>query len=415
MNKFEFLIQGVKRRDNASLKWLLSILAYGSDPTPPPHYPKYGDGKITAEDEEGNVILNVKAKEYTALFNVNEKFTVKPGDLPNVTKPVETTVGIFIINANCLCDRLDDAVPYQNGVLSDTAESKLIAEAYKAGKITIEQSNLALRNRHWLTGILQTVLPSATRKAVVPDSSIATYRRKRLKEDPSIVTDSTKAVELESELIERDKAHIKGDDSELFYKSGKAYNVTRKRMFNSFGLEKDPDTGNMRLLTGSLQEGISVEDAPLIFNSLRDGSYSRGAETQLGGEIVKFLLRIFEKTTISMEECGTMKGLTVLIDDISIPSLVGRFYVKNGKTLPLDDATLKANRGKELLVRSPFACNAGNNHFCATCMGTGVSHSKKAVSILAVEVGSAFVSLFLAKMHGTAYNLAEYDFKKHIR
>lgn len=415
MNKFQYLIEGVRRRDNATLKWLLSILAYSGDTNPPPHYPKYEKDHVTVRDEDGKVVLDVKVKEYSPLFGINDKFFVEPGDLPNVTKRTETTVGIFIINANCLCDRLGDAIPYQNGILNDSHESNLIAEAVKEGKITIEQSTLAIRNRHWLTGIMQTVLPSATERAVVPRKDIRAHKEKRLKDDPSIVTDTTKAVELEDELVAMDKEHIKGDDSELFYKSGKAYNVTRKRMFGSFGLEKDPDTGNMRLLTGSLQEGISVSDAPYIFNSLRDGSFSRGAETQLGGEIVKFLLRIFEKTTIKEDDCGTVKGLEVFIDDISIPNLQGRYYIKAGKVTPLDSSALEANRNKKLTVRSPFACATKGSHYCKTCMGDNVAHSKNALSILAVEVGSAFVSLFLAKMHGTSYNLEEYNFEKHIR
>lgn len=415
MNKFQYLVEGVRRRDNATLKWLLSILAYSGDTNPPPHYPKYEKDHVTVRDEDGKVVLDVKVKEYSPLFGINDKFFVEPGDLPNVTKRTETTVGIFIINANCLCDRLGDAIPYQNGILSDSHESNLIAEAVKEGKITIEQSTLAIRNRHWLTGIMQTVLPSATERAVVPRKDIRAHKEKRLKDDPSIITDTTKAVELEDELVAMDKEHIKGDDSELFYKSGKAYNVTRKRMFGSFGLEKDPDTGNMRLLTGSLQEGISVSDAPYIFNSLRDGSFSRGAETQLGGEIVKFLLRIFEKTTIKEDDCGTVKGLEVFIDDISIPNLQGRYYIKAGKVTTLDSSALEANRNKKLTVRSPFACATKGGHYCKTCMGDNVAHSKNALSILAVEVGSAFVSLFLAKMHGTSYNLEEYNFEKHIR
>lgn len=413
MNKFEFLIAAIKRRENASLKWLLSILAYSADDSPPPYHPKYDGDTITISDDDGKVILTLKNKDMQPLFSVNDKFTIKPGDLPNVSKAVETTVGITIINANCLCDRLGDAIPFQNGVLSDRKESELIKEAALSKKITIEQANLAIRNRHWLTGILQTVLPSATERAVVPDKKIAAYKKKRLKEDPSIIHDTTKAVELENELIEMDKDHIKGDDSELFYKGGKAFKVTRKRMFNSFGLEKD---GNgMRLITGSLQEGIKVEDAPYIFNSSRDGSRSRGAETQLGGEIVKFILRVFEKTILSMDDCGTTKGLNVLIDNISIPNMLGRYYVKDGKTVPLTDEALKKNTGKYITLRSPYACNAKDNHYCKTCMGDAVSHSSKAISSLAVEVGSAFVILFLAKMHGTAYNLAEYDFESHIR
>lgn len=415
MDKFSFLIASFKRRENASLKWLLTVLAYTEDTNPPPYHPVYTDGKVMAYDEEGNVVLDTKVGKHQALFTVNDKFTIKKGDLPNVSKDTVTTVGIALINANCLCDRLGDAIPYQNGVLSDKKESQLIAEAVKDKRITIEQSTLAIRNRHWMTGILQTVLPSASMKSLVPNKDIRKVRDERLKADPSIITDTTKAVELEDELIQMDKDYIKGDPSEAFYKSKKAFTVTRKRMFGTFGLEKEPGGKGMRLLTGSLQEGITVDDAPYVFNSLRDGSYSRGAETQLGGEIVKFLLRIFEKTVISMDDCGTKHGLSVPIDSISLPNLVTRFYIEGGKVKELTDEVLKKNIGKTLVIRSPFACNAPNGHFCGTCMGSGVTHNKKALSMLAVEVGSAFVTLFLAKMHGTAYNLEEYDFTKHIR
>ena len=415
MNKFQFLIAAIARRDNASLKWLLSVLAYTEEPNPLPWHPLYTKDGVEIKDDDGEVILSIKHPKHTALFGINDKFTIKPGDLPNVTKEQVTTVGIAIINANCLCDRLGDAIPYQNGVLSDRKESELIAKAVTEGRITIEQSTLALRNRHWLTGILQTVLPSATVKSVVPRKDIAAHREKRLKDDPSIITDTTKAVELESELIQMDRDYIAGDDSELFYKSNKAFNITRKRMFSSFGIEKEPGGEGMRLLATPLQDGLKPDDVPYIFNSLRDGSFSRGAETQLGGEIVKFLLRVFEKTIISTDDCKTVKGLNVLIDDISIPNLRGRFYIKAGKVVPLDAAALEQNRGKKVLLRSPFACKAPNNHFCAVCIGSEVSHTKKALSMLAIEVGSAFVTLFLAKMHGTAYNLEEYDFEKHIR
>ena len=150
-------------------------------------------------------------------------------------------------------------------------------------------------------------------------------------------------------------------------------------------------------------------------NSLRNGSFSRGAETAQGGEIVKTLLRITQNTTIGEEDCGSKVGLPVRITEENAKRYVDRFYIgANKKPVYIDEKTVEELIGKEIELRSAWSCKTDGYKVCATCMGKKLAETPKAIGVYVSDVGSAFLTSFLKRMHGSGTVTKHFSLKDRI-
>ena len=375
----------------------------------------YEEGKAYCLDSDGNTVEVTTDKKNTPVLGINTHIELNKGDLANLDSKIKTTYGIAYLNAVCLTHYLGDVIPYMNGVLNPYEMASKIDKGVKDDLIEVPDAKKAKAAMYWVTGLMQIAVPSASRKTMIADKKIPKRRDELLKKNADKLHDPTEIARIEKELIDMDREYMKGDPAEIFYKKSKAYDVTRKRAHIMHGGEASLEGGNkMELIPTSLDDGIEIKYLPLMINSLRDGSLSRGLETALGGEIVKFLLRIFQKTKITEDDCGTKIGWALTSTYISDANLNGRYYIDAGKPKPFDDAAKAKFRGKKVVLRSPVGCATKGGNYCRRCIGDEVSHNENALSMLAVEVGSTFLDMFMAAMHGKALKLAEYDFKLHI-
>ena len=110
-----------------------------------------------------------------------------------------------------------------------------------------------------------------------------------------------------------DKASIKGTVSEDFFMTEKSYANTRKKMHIIYGLDDGLGGGKPAFIPTALSQGLSAENIPAAADSTRAASYSRGFLTAQGGELVNYLYRIFMNSKIAEDDCGTKKGVSILL------------------------------------------------------------------------------------------------------
>lgn len=86
-----------------------------------------------------------------------------------------------------------------------------------------------------------------------------------------------------------------------------------------------------------MAEGWKAENLPELASSLREGSYDRGASTALGGEAVKFILRVMQNTVVSEDDCQSKNGMPVKITKPTQDQFVGNYLLDGGKLVQLTD------------------------------------------------------------------------------
>ena len=222
-----------------------------------------------------------------------------------------------------------------------------------------------------------------------------------------------------------DDAYLAGDDSEEFYKSKKKLEGARKKVHYMFGAESAFSDGTkVELIAKSLEEGIDMDKLPVMFNSLRAGSYNRGKQTALGGESTKTIYRMVGTARIVEQDCQTHIGIPVFLMPFIAKDLIGYGMVENGKTTILTAEIMASRMGTLIDVRGPMTCKSGRDvdrgilgkgkNICAVCAGASLAENPNGIPAAAAGVGGRFLSLFLSKMHATVLRTVEWDMHTRI-
>jgi hypothetical protein len=167
-------------------------------------------------------------------------------------------------------------------------------------------------------------------------------------------------------------------------------------------------------IKNSLNEGWDIEKLPSMVNSLREGSYNRGRDTALGGEAVKFLGRVFQNTVIAEKDCGSTLGWMKDFTEANYQKFVGFYRITPQGPVVMDEAYTKSQIGKQVHVRSPMLCRTPKTAFCECCMGAKNALNPTSLGLMAADVGSQIMGIFMGAMHGKSLKTERYDFKKSI-
>ena len=244
---------------------------------------------------------------------------------------------------------------------------------------------------------------------------IKELKEKLLEENKDRLHDPAVIAKIQSELIAYDRAYLKGDPGENFLISGKSFNVVRSKLFGMHGAEVGLEEGvDVDLIKNSLSQGWDISKFDAMNNSLRAGSFNRGAQTMLGGESVKWLLRASSNISVTGEDCGTRLGKVVEVDNDNYKRLEGFYSIKKRGDMLIDKANSSTLVGKRLMVRSPMYCKFDKTDYCAHCVGKRLSENPTGLSIAVSEYGSAFLAMFLKMAHGKQLTTARMDYKKAI-
>lgn len=394
------IVSGVR-----SMKGYWSFLVPGSDPI------------------EADVIEGSKGDE--PIYSFKEKVSVSPGDLPNIKTAMETTYGNLLVNAMVLCWPFGDKVDYINGPISagklDQIVSSRLEDTPPAGaerskdKLYVDELIKYCDAMAALAGLATICAPAATPKTMTIDPAIIRRRNELLKENQANLHDPAVIAAIEKELVAMDRATFKGDPAEAFYIKDKTFNDARKRCFIIHGTEAGfGDPTRPAVITNSLQEGWNPDKLPAMADSLRAGSFNRGAQTALGGESVKYFYRIFQNTKVIEEDCGVDFGLPWDITEKNFKTFIGQYGIFNKKTVRLDEALLKSNIGKKIYIRSPMVCKSKAPSFCARCVGDVLASTPTGLHVAASDVGSTFMGSFMSSMHTASIQTARYNARDSI-
>jgi hypothetical protein len=268
----------------------------------------------------------------------------------------------------------------------------------------------------YLAGFTQLWVPAATRKAMTAPPGILELKAKLLEQYKDKLHDPAVIAKIDAELIAFDSAYLKGDDAEGFLIENKSRKVVRRKLFLMTGAEAGLDDGvDVDLIPNSLSEGWDISKFPIMNDSLRAGSYNRGAETMLGGEAVKWLLRASSNMIVTSDDCHSTLGVPVLLSDENKKKYMGFSVVTDTGSEKLVDETIGTYLGKKVMIRSPMFCRLEKTDYCGVCVGPRLAVNPTALSSAVSEYGSKFMLLFMKKMHGTQLALAHMDYRTAIQ
>lgn len=387
---------------------------YGLETLPDGRY-AFGDPKAP----EGLTVID-DAMPGEPLFRPLEKVYLNPGDLANVRKPVETCYGNALVNQIVLVHPFGNKIGYIAGPIKTKAVESLIVhrwDDHAKDDPSGDPDKRPIRTAEYrvfgaamgqLPGLSQLCVPSATVRTMTADPAMIKRRDELLKEHKNELNDPVVIARIIDELTKMDRAWMKGDPGERFYIKDKAYDVVRLKVFimqgisSGFGVQGD-------FIPTSLDEAWDITKLPAMVNQLRDGSFSRGAQTALGGVETKYNNRIFQNSVVAEADCGSHRGLEIHMTKDKVPHFVGNYQVVGDHSVVLTEETLIGLVGKTIRVRSPIYCRTTGANFCARCMGDKISRTPQALSTYSSNIGSIFLSNFLKKMHGASLKTVPLD------
>lgn len=352
-----------------------------------------------------------------------DPLTIQPGNIPNCNEVTETTYGDLLFNWIVLVEPFNDIIPYQVGPVSISAVERLVAAKLvsdedssgippKEGDITVQMYMRFGRCIGALAGFAQVFVPTMTPKALTTDPGVRAKRAELLEKHKDRLFDPVVQAEIQNELIAMDKAWVKDDPSEGFLLSNKTFGTARKRMFLIHGPEAGFDEGgNAELVVNSLNEGWDTDHLVAMFNSTRAGSFYRGAQTALGGEAVKFFMRMFQNATVSEEDCGTKLGMYRRIAKGTGNKYIGLYEIVGNSIRRIDETRAKEIEGTTILTRSPSFCKTDGTDFCARCVGDALASIPFALAQEATAIASKFMDVMMASAHAKELKTAKLDFE----
>lgn len=370
--------------------------------------------------EKGRIDIVDGPKE-GPLFSAYDEIVLEPGDMVCVRKSYVTTYGSVLANQFLLVYPFGGQFEFMDGELNPGMFDKLIeknlsdeySEPSSNNPISIEQNILYSNATSMLCEFTQLWVPTATRKTMTVDPRIPKRRAELMEKYKDRLHDPVVQAMIAQELIAMDREWFKGDLGEGFFFKAKSFDVVRKKLFiaqgseNGFGVQGE-------FIPTSLSEGWDITHFASMNNGLRDGSYNRGASTARGGEATKFFYRIFQNTRITEQDCGSPYGLTKVIDESMSRAYLGSTVIDKGKLVLLTEENIGKYMSRPVTLRSPQFCKTEGANFCACCIGRNLAVNPDAISTYAAGIGSTFMLIEMASMHGKALSVAKYKPTEHL-
>lgn len=369
--------------------------------------------------------LELMGKNFTTpLLLIRNDIELKPGEMVNFKgpKPIITSPGIMILNQRIFVESMGDAIPYWEEDITPGKIDKVLPDLILSGKITSAQGNDCLTNSYDIGYFAELCNKSFTSKTFTTRPDMGKIRDAKI---AALTTeqrnDPIALAKLEDELLALDKEWLKDDDADVFHSAvgGKSYGVHRKKMLITVGAIPsftDKGEASISLVENALTDGLRKENFPAYVNEVYKGSYDRGAETAKGGELTKYVLRIFQDLKIVELDCGVKKGVQIELvvnpDSEQNKLLIGRNLVKTNK--PIDASIIKQEAGKVIEVRDPSCCKTKNG-LCYKCMGINFEKINETdIGSYILDISSGIMMIAMKNMHGTKLKTMDVNFEDYL-
>lgn len=364
-------------------------------------------------NEQQELVLLEDAPAGVPPYAFAEHLMLKPGDIPNIQEETETSYGNLLWNWIVMVYAFGPKLPYQKGQVKTGKVDELILKKFeddpvnpaqaKADVVYVSEYLRYCEALDYLRSFTQLCVWAATKKTMLPPPGIEEYKQKLLKENEGHLDELATIAKIDAALVAYDAEWLKGDPGEKFLGEGKSRNVVRKKKFLMHGAEVGMEDNAVKgtLISNSLYQGWDVTKFDIMNNSSRAGSFNRGAQTQLGGVSVKWLLRASANLQIAADDCGSKMGSPIFIRNDELRKLVGFTIIDEGKQKHIADMDEAGTYlGKTVMVRNPLYCRLDHTDYCKVCLGDRLSVNPTGLSVAVSEYGSEFLNIYLALMHG---------------
>lgn len=417
-------------------RWVLSIFSVLIDSKPqgwPFEIVRTDKNVFFRDPTDLNILISLDDADVNKpVLSFKDKIAVTPEQVLNLDKPITTTAGNLLFNYYALIYALGKKIPYMEGRISATQVEKIIEPRLTSNPVDnganydpndlnpiyVSEYKKFNKAMFGLMGFTQLCVPSATPRTMSTDPRIPAIREKLLEKYAGRLNDPAIISLIDQELIKVDKEWMANDPdggAGFYVNETKSYDVVRKKVFLMHGAESGFMEGTeVDFIKNSLNEGWDIEKLPSMVNSLREGSYNRGRDTALGGEAVKFLGRVFQNTVIAEKDCGSTLGWMKDFTEANYQKFVGFYRITPQGPVLMDEAYTKSQIGKQVHVRSPMLCRTPKTAFCECCMGAKNALNPTSLGLMAADVGSQIMGIFMGAMHGKSLKTERYDFKKAI-
>ncbi len=431
-SKLNYFVQALRDGLFRNKEWVISVFAVTKDDkevAPYPYQLVKGDKKyFYRSPEDLNVLMEIGETDIKVpLLKHSDPIRISytaAANLPPVKQMFETTYGVLFANYCLLIYPFGNKLPYIFNTndfmkLEEVIATKLTDDKINDGKehldkIFVSEYIKFTNAAFYLNGFTQLWVPAASYKSMTSHPDLAKYKAQLIEENKDKLHDPAVIADIEAKLIKFDQDNwLKGDSSEGFLISKKSKEIVRKKLFLMYGAEPGlEDKIEVNPITNSLSEGWDIEKFPEMANALRAGSFNRGAQTVLGGESVKWLLRASSNMVIAGEDCGTKLGFPLEVSEENKKGLIGRFIVQEKGSALVTEENISKIIGKKVMVRSPMFCQLEKTDYCKCCVGERLSIHEQGLSAAVSDYGNAFLYIFMSAAHSKGLVTAKLDIEK---
>jgi hypothetical protein len=440
----EYFMLGIQHGLHKKQHWMtmLFTIVYsdGGNTAHYPYMPVIDDGVMYFHDPVGQRHEIEDYKPDRAPLHFRDEFILQPGEIANYKgdKPLRTTYGNVFVNHLCLVLPFGDIFEFQAGyfditkiegrlldIMIDDPEDGDTVTPAADGKVYVWQYHMFAEHILAVPAYADQLVTSITPKSMMAHPDRNKVRDEWMVKNKDRLTDPAAIAELGQVLKKLDDEHLAGDGAEEFYKASSKSEGSRKKVFYMFGGESPFSDGtSVVFIKKSLEEGIDMDNLPVMNNSTRAGSYGRGAQTALGGESTKTIYRMVGNVRIAEHDCNTHIGMPTRVHGYSVNSLIGYGMIVDGKTVIITPEIAQASVGKMIEVRGPMSCKSGRDvdkgilgkgkNICAVCAGQSLAENPNGIPAAAAGVGGNFLSLFMKKMHASTLKTVKWDMANRI-
>lgn len=360
------------------------------------------------------------------LFHHKDKITITPEMVVNAQGPTETDIGKLLANYILLIYPFGSRIPYMNEQISGKKLADFFAKTieddpYEDGQFVEPEEGT---NRIFIKDFLkyyeayvyfwnftQLFVPGDTERSLQTHPDMEKRKKELFEQYKDQLHDPVILTKIEEELMKLDREWLAGDSSLGLWVKDKDHKVVRKKLFMTVGnVTGFSDSNEANPIENSLDEGWDLSKFSDYNDDLRVGSYDRGRQTALGGEFVKWLIRISSNIKITQDDCGTTLGRRVVLTEQNIGKYIGFDYVtRSGKPAVLTEELARKFIGRRIIIRSPAYCTLSHNEYCSTCVGPNLREHKAGVSTALTKMGDMLMYIFMQSMHGKIMAVEEYN------
>ena len=386
-------------------------------------------GFFTILENGEKVQIETTKKTTEPLFTLKDAITITPEWIQTLSTPlvpqkldaVETTIGRLLLNLICLSEPFNNKLVYQNRSFGPSDIEKIIApllestpkegEVRKDTVFYVDEYLKFVEAVGFVESLSSLFTHSITAHGIQPAPGRKQFKAELLKRYEGKLRDPVEMAKFEEELQQFDNAYLKDDPAYGKFMKGKV-KAARMSGFMTQGGESNNFIGSMELtpVVQALEDGIPLdpEGFTAISNTIRYGSFSRGAETVNGGVVAKTLMRAADNWRITEGDCGTKLGIRRVYGEKDISSIVGRYLLIQGKLQLIETLEqAKAFINQKIIVRSPQYCRRPGTQTCEVCAGLALSKYPTGLPIPLMELSGGILADSLKQMHNTKLETVE--------